>query len=304
MKKYFKIFGLILLLIWCCFSAYMLYTYNKTNINLNNILSDIDFYKKNYFQINSYNEAEAYKQMYENLKYSNDKILDTIYWSLGGLTTAIIALFGANIFFNFRFNKSEIENIKNNLNLKVEEIKNNTSQYIQSNINQLTDNSKNEITKLNQILEENHKNETHTLTSDFEKKYILLQKEIDKFKDILEDVKSQSRTKFNDFDKTYAKQFKSIMSLYYELDAQVWRLRDVEGNALSSFSKSALLDIETNLLNEFILNDVLDSLNKLFKLSQSNSTILQELLVKIPDEYTIFRDKISDKIKTLEIYSR
>lgn len=47
-----------------------------------------------------FSEAKAYKMLYENQVKSNDAVLKTIYYALGGLGTAVLLVFASNWWFN------------------------------------------------------------------------------------------------------------------------------------------------------------------------------------------------------------
>ncbi|MBO7747366.1 hypothetical protein I8J29_24580 [Paenibacillus sp. MWE-103] len=68
-------------------------------------------------------EAEAYKMLYEAQVDANEKILNTVYWSLGLAITLITFLLGANLFNNIRAKKNETELLSSQFTNQLEEIK-------------------------------------------------------------------------------------------------------------------------------------------------------------------------------------
>ncbi len=57
-------------------------------------------------------EATMYKLLYKNASSANDRIISTMHWAIGLVSTFILAIFGSQIFFNYRINKEEIEAIR------------------------------------------------------------------------------------------------------------------------------------------------------------------------------------------------
>jgi hypothetical protein len=51
----------------------------------------------------------------DTLENLNERILNSVYWTLGVLATIFVALISVNLFINIKVNKTEIENIKANI---------------------------------------------------------------------------------------------------------------------------------------------------------------------------------------------
>jgi hypothetical protein len=69
------------------------------------------------------NNAEIYSVLYEESKKSNTELLETFRWSIASIIIILLAVFGSNIFFNFRFNKKELENLLQQIDLKIQEVR-------------------------------------------------------------------------------------------------------------------------------------------------------------------------------------
>lgn len=94
---------------------------------LTNTYGSVDSIKRDepliyYVDSTSMSESKAYKMLYENQVKSNDAVLKTIFYALGGLGTAILLVFGSNWWFNdkkvkdvIRDNEAKIGEIKNSL---------------------------------------------------------------------------------------------------------------------------------------------------------------------------------------------
>jgi hypothetical protein len=96
MKKYYFIITILILTVFCANSQD-----SSTNKNQN-----ID---------TVFNEGKAYKMLYENQVKSNDGILKTIFYALGGLGTAVLFVFASNWWFNEKKVKDVIKDIDTKL---------------------------------------------------------------------------------------------------------------------------------------------------------------------------------------------
>ncbi|WP_296384556.1 hypothetical protein [Winogradskyella sp.] len=64
--------------------------------------------------------AEVYKILYEQFQEETSGIQEIFQWSMGSIIVIILAIFGTNIFFNFRYNKKELENLIQQFDLKIQ----------------------------------------------------------------------------------------------------------------------------------------------------------------------------------------
>ena len=134
-------------------------------------------------------EADAYKLMYKNVVDYNSKILDTVYWALSAMLVLTLALFGSNIFFNYRTNRKEIENIISGMKLELQEFKNQIFNEVQKKLNEFIGSSNEEL-KLNfgntvenqseqiKLITNNLTSQINAFTSIFEDKVKNLEKSI------------------------------------------------------------------------------------------------------------------------------
>ncbi len=73
-------------------------------------------------EINSlgFTEAEAYKLLYENQIKANDAVLKTIFYALGGLATAILAVFASN----WWFNEKKVRDVARDIDRQIKDLAN------------------------------------------------------------------------------------------------------------------------------------------------------------------------------------
>jgi len=92
-------------------------------------------------------QSEAYKMLYEEQKEANQKILDTIYWTLGIAFSTLILFVSANTFYNVRVNKKESEFHLLEISKKVGESQTVLEQRINEQLTLLAQNINDQLTK-------------------------------------------------------------------------------------------------------------------------------------------------------------
>lgn len=252
--------------------------------------------------------AEIYKLLYENTKEANVRILSTIYWALGGIITVILAIIGSSVFFNFRFNKVEVENISNRALTKIEEAKNRYANEIEEKLNEFILSTKNSI--------KNNENELATTYKELLKSYsenfnsqIKTNKESteEKLKNIEKSISTNDqlndeRIKVlkSDFDYTIKTQEIRI----FHNEAELWNVREVYANALRYYIKecSVGLEIDYDWLIELRSKKICETIESMDSLDDGLRKELNEFLDKIPEEYDEEKSAIIkklDKFKTV-----
>lgn len=68
-------------------------------------------------------QIETYKILYEEVKLNNTRLIESFQWSIGSILLIILAIFGGSIYFNFRYNKNELSNLLQKVDMKIQEIK-------------------------------------------------------------------------------------------------------------------------------------------------------------------------------------
>lgn len=248
-------------------------------------------------------EAEVYKLLYENAIEVNNRILDTIYWALGGIATVILTLIGSNIFFNVRFNKKEVENIAESQKLQIEDIKNkllleNREKLIE--FEGITKNEiQNEMKKVSEIFlnQNNIYNESNT----------------EQIKNYSEDLKNKfikSNNDFNEYKKYNTEQIeylknkieknqKVALIAEYGLGSEIWVLRGVYNNALTCLINKAQLEVQLDLSLTDTLGKLIETLKNKSGISTFEQADLNRLIKQIPNQYELQINNIVELAKDL-----
>lgn len=312
--KYLKIIIIIVLIAFCILNFYFLLSNNDAINSLDKEFGQLKQQQNISITNPMTTEESTYKLMYENIKYSNDKILDTIYWAIGALFTAVLALFGAQVFFNYRFNKKEIENITKDIDLKTDSLTKNISLQIDDFKSRTT----NELNlKINDFFEKARSEFNKDISSELDRQ----QKRIDTFSDTINNLINSTQKLFEDkinklsisietYNQSTDKKTNSLIekisnsktslqSDLLDLEAEIWRLKGVEGNVFGMYLRSTLKQIEINEDIEINLKKIIDSIQLLNYIPKNYQGYLYELIQNIPEHYIMYREKLESFAKNL-----
>lgn len=93
----------------------------------------------------SHNEESAYKLLYTNIKETNSKILNTVYWALSSILVVIVTIIGSNIYYNYKFNKRESEKLKQDINNYMKDMNNELTKEIGERFNNFANETRKEL---------------------------------------------------------------------------------------------------------------------------------------------------------------
>lgn len=283
-----KLFSKNILILLLCLLCCLCFINIISNQNRINVLTKEMQALSNIKSINL-NEAQAYKLLYENQKYSNDKILDTIYWSLGGISVAIFALFGANVFYNFRINKTEINNLRQTMHLKTIEFQNKLIKGIDLQINDYinkasatsSDEIRNTFSKYSKEVSE----QISSIDSNLTETNKSLEKIAKNYDGKLSNINMILLAQNNNLTKKIEHETNRLLYQLYDTKAQVYMLKNMLSGALDYFIKSTLIQIELDYNIEMDLFDIIELMKTMKSLSSVNPTNLNELIAKAPEKY-------------------
>jgi hypothetical protein len=229
-------------------------------------------------------ESEAYKLLYENSKETNGSIVTTIHWVLGITIAFLLALFGSQVFFNYRINRKEIDNIKNELGEKLNAMKLENLKEI-SGVNQ-------ENIKYIQTALDSYKSEINgIIEARFTEKSQLFNALNDITKNEIESFKKSTREKNRVFEIDIEKN-----------SGDIWRLKNVEANALTSYIRTANLELKAKREIKYILKDITEVLEKMEDIYEGDYEELDNLIKIILPNNKDEIQKIEELYKTKPVY--
>jgi hypothetical protein len=243
--------------------------------------------------------------MYDNLLDSNTKIHNTVYWALGGMLLMMIALLGSNILFNYRTNKKEIENIISGMKLEVQEIKNQTFYEMQIKFKEFQESSNKELSINFDKLVENQKAQIKFVTDNLTLK---MDTYIKNFEGKVVDQNEVIANERENLKKISAELRDKIELTKLALRVDILQL-EAESAMREKVYANALIRYVRMISCELLLGRSLDlSMGSLIKvLKQSDyiptyyATEFNALIGKIPGEYEIQKNTISELAKSLPI---
>ncbi|MBV1929463.1 MAG: hypothetical protein KUG81_08140 [Gammaproteobacteria bacterium] len=229
-------------------------------------------------------KENLYKLLYDNSSASNDRIITTIQWSLGIISSFILLFLGGQVFFNNRVNKEEVGAIRSDSEERFTSFKSELLETIGADIT-----SKNkEISSSMEKITEELKNEIARRVDEKEKyldaKIGSLQKDYssleNKMNSMLNDIKIQN----------------------HNMKAEIWRLRGIEANALSGFVEQATMEIGEGKNPRHTLKEIMRSLSAMEKVRTDTCDEIIELSEMLPDSCNELMAEIKGIISTLPKY--
>lgn len=229
-------------------------------------------------------EADLYKLLYEGQKEANRDLTQVMYWSIGLVATFLLAIAGSQVFFNFRLRKSDIDNLQ------------------KTNAKQISESlafAKEEIAGLVREGETENRAAREELSKYLSERIDTVVARTDSAEKSIEALGSRLAPL-----EKLTRKCEVLEVEVTELEAQVWRLRGVESNALSRFVKicELLIDRDRPATLKYRLSDVEDALSKLTEIRLSSYNALEALMPKIPEKFQEHRDRIFALYDKLPVY--
>jgi hypothetical protein len=229
------------------------------------------------FRENNNAELNAYKLLYETTKRSNDELRETTHWTIGIVIAFILVILGSQFLYNWKINKQEIAQIKNEIDLRFQELQNSLS------------NGKDKIyNKLKNDIDNARKENQEYLSDKFDKSQTFAEK--------LNEI----------FQKEIERDILQLKTETQKLDADIWLIKGVEANALTGFVKTAEYKLDLGQELKYILDDIIPILTKMEEIHETEYNNLDRLLLatrqKFPDKYESQLTKIEQAYKNKQTY--
>lgn len=217
-------------------------------------------------------ENGTYKILYEDIKKNNQELTDSFQWSIGSILLIIIAIFGGSIYYNFRFNKNELSNLMQKVNLKIQEIK-----------NDLLKEQENDIKRL----ESNINEKTKELSDSFK---FLQDNTIQRLLNEIKDFKSKIENNLNEQQERTVNKIEMLQS---DFSKNIDELSKNYQNQLFSFNENYKQQINTLNIN---VNKQVDTVNEnTNKLINSLTEVLNIKVQTINNDISKINDSLKDK---------
>jgi len=201
-------------------------------------------------------ELDYYKLLYEKEQKNGNSYISLIQWIIGVCLAFLLAIIGSQIFFNYRINKKELDYIKKDLDQKLTNLKNELLEKIELKF-ELSE------TKLKEKFDKGEKVVKERVEKFIESENKMLELQ-------LKTQKGELEREINYLKKDIEKN-----------SGDLWKLKGVESNALSSFLRVAFMQIDLKHEVKYILDDIIEILNDLAEINNSDYNKLDELCSKL-----------------------
>lgn len=237
-----------------------------------------------------------YEELYKLSQTYNEKILNTVYWAIGGIFAAIIGIIGSNIFFNYRFNRKEIENIIQKYDGKFESLKNEHSNYIKEQFSTFKESTTESLNDKADSNLEDYKEKVNLVKSTFDEKFSSIKNTVEKN----EEVNSK---KLAELESLFNRKVNEIGTILHEHGAKLYRMEGKKSFAIDSYLNAGLnrLDEDGDVFTT--LYHISNLLQKSEKIYKTHKAKLKKFLDKVPsDDFNDpFVEEIEKALAKLEV---
>jgi len=230
------------------------------------------------------NYMNLYQLLYDNSKDTNQALITTIHWIIGIMVTFFLAIVGTQIFFNYRINKQEIESIKQNIVKEFSEIKG----KILLDISNEKESNRKEI-----------KTDLEKRINDLNEKFTTYFSDKSKIIDAYNDVNQKTIQQIN---AALESKTKALQIDINKNTGDIWILKGVKVNAISNFSRTAILQKEMNYEMKYTLDNIIEVLKDLNEIHEGDYKELDKLIQEIPEKYSDKKVQIENGYKNKPIY--
>ncbi|PQQ45500.1 hypothetical protein [Bacillus thuringiensis] len=256
--------------------------------------------------------GEAYKLLYENAQEINGKILDTVYWALGGMVGVIILFIGGNIFFNSKVSKNEMDTMASEYRGKFTDFKNEIERELGQNFNSLKDalreDSNNNIQALNQRQIELINSFNNSLSSQLTSTKSQLESRVSDIEGVNIDqtdaINSTNKqlTKLIEqevekLEKRFIREHKRIQIEILENEGRLFEVKEIHKTVLRSYIEAAIIKAEIGYSLDFSFENIIETIKKCDKIEADYRKNLAELFEVAGPQYDSVKVKIDALLK-------
>ncbi|WP_318498751.1 hypothetical protein [Photobacterium leiognathi] len=229
---------------------------------------------------NKSSEIQLYKELYEISLKSNESMVTSVQWSVGVITTFVIALFGGQAFYSFRVSKKEFQKIQSHfderLAFEINKIDRDLSKIKEDLTGKITEVSAQINRDMPKSIDEKIKNETEQL------------------------VKSTD-SKIEQLSINMASHFKAMGYKISTVESYLWEVKDVKANTLRAYTEIYAYETTTPGSNRRTLQNISDLLESMKSIDKSVKEKLLSLLKASKEDAELVKVVI-EKINGLAMY--
>ena len=225
-----------------------------------------------------------YQLLYNNSAETNQMLITTIHWIIGIMVTFFIAIVGTQIFFNYRINKQEIENIKQNTIREFSELKSKI-------LLELTTEKESTLKTIKKELENDYNILNEKITNYFTDKSKII--------DVYNETNQKSLQQIN---LQIENKNRELQIEINKNTGDLWILKGVKSNAIYNFTRTAILQKEMKYEMKYTLDNIIEVLKDLNEIHEGDYKELDRLIQEIPEEYSDKKIQIENGYKDKPIY--
>lgn len=276
--------------------------------------------------ITSYPGSSDLQYLIEIQNEHNNAIISTVYWALSSILIVILAIVGSNIYFNFRFNRKQYEDLIeeqtdkinelerkliesiNSKALKIETEYKDSSEKFQSEIKAFQDERfketlgefKNRLESFSQNLKEQIQAQKERIDNNYKS----TEERQNNISNLIVENDEKYKTRFHEVNETIKLtvnyEVNRLSIKIEDLQADFWKNKQLYSNALGCYIRQAnsIIEIKWFWHLKFTLKDIIEIINMEKTIDKYYLPKLEELLLKIPEEYSADKSILTGLINT------
>ncbi|HFG1907925.1 TPA: hypothetical protein ACGF2L_003437 [Vibrio cholerae] len=229
---------------------------------------------------NQSSEVKLYKELYEISLKSNESMVTSVQWSVGVITTFVIALFGGQAFYSFRVSKKEFQKIQSHFD-----------ERLAFEINKID----RELSKIKEDLTEKITEASSQINRD-------MPKSIDeKIKSETEQLVKSTDAKIEQLSINIASNLKIMRYNISTIERHLWEVKDVKANTLRAYTEIYAYEATIPGSHRRTLEDISELLDEMQRIDKSVKERLLSLL-KVSEMDSDLVNVVVEKINGLAMY--
>jgi hypothetical protein len=213
-------------------------------------------------QASGLNETDLLRAQLETMKEYDRKLLQTVYWSLAGITMLAVLVAGFSWFSNLRLYQRDREALREEL-----------LALVTSSLSELREENFNSLREIQETVDQMIDEHVSSKTSEFDRK--------------IEWIRSDSSR---------------LRANQYELEARIWEAEGILANALTYYTYALSSSIEIGYTGGFssTLTSIIRVLSEISSVSSWDSSNINPIIDKLPSDYvaevTRIRELLNEKL--------
>jgi hypothetical protein len=256
--------------------------------------------------------GSTYKLLYDNQVKSNDAILKTIFYALGGLGSAMLFVFASNWWFNEKKVERMKQDINNQISSEIEKLSSDLKKDASKNIENLNarfsdfnEKTRLELREDNKILTDNYQNQLKAFSENINLQVSIIKTSIDEKIDYTQrevnDNKDKTKNSIDLLKQKINRENKRLKMNLLQTESSLWLIKEVPLNALRCSIEEGIISVEINYSwnLKYVFEDITEILEKIESVRASDIEAFEKFISIVPSDMYV-----GEKANLVEIFKK